>query len=190
VTGGKVSMMSGWFDAGTQLQSIASANPGWQFENWSGSGGGSYSGNSDTMLAAVNAPLTETATFYPGMTINASGNVSVSYSFGVVTGVVHSGTSRIIYAPTGTDIHLIAKPKLLIYSFSGWTGSTISNKSKLSVVMNAPQNMITGSAYNYINIVITSAVVIAVIVAAIVIISRKRKKPLATDREPETKNES
>ena len=188
ITGGSISILSGWFDAGTKFQSAASTNPGWQFERWSGSGNGSYTGSSTSALAVVNSPLTETATFYTGLTITASGNVSVAYSNVATTGSVHSGTSKVIYFPAGTDIQLIAKPKLFIYSFSGWTGLTTSGKSKVSIMLDAPQNIITSSSYNYINIGIAIVVVIAIIVVVVVAVARKRKKSSidASDNESAT----
>jgi hypothetical protein len=190
VTGGSISILSGWFDAGTQFQTAASPKSGWQFERWSGSGNGSYTGNSISTQIVVNAPLTETATFYPGLTITASGNVSVAYSNAAATGSVHPGISKVIYFPAGTDIQLIAKTKLFIYSFSGWTGLTTSGKSKISIMLDAPQNIITSSSYNYINIGIAIIVVIVIIVLVIVAVARKKKKPSvdAYDSESGTKD--
>ena len=183
VTGGKVSMMSGWFDAGTQLQSIASANPGWQFESWSGSGSGSYSGNNNTAAAVVNAPLTETATFYPGLTITAGDNMSVLYSYTGAAGAVVSNITRTIYAPAGTDIQLTAKPKLFIYSFRGWSGLTVSKNAKTFTVLNSPQSIESSSAYNYTNIAIACAAAIIIIAAVIITLLRMRKKPSGTISE-------
>ena len=69
--GGAVSVGGGWFDAGASYQPVATANSGWQFEGWSGSGDGSYTGSNDSASIVVSAPMTETATFYPGLTITA-----------------------------------------------------------------------------------------------------------------------
>jgi len=183
VTGGSLSTVSGWFDAGAQFQSIASAGAGWQFDSWSGTGNGAYSGNSASMQTAVNAPLTETATFYPGLTITADDNMSVLYSYTAAAGAVASNTSKIIYAPAGTEIQLTAKPKLFIYSFSEWNGLTTSKNDKTFTVLNSPQSINSSSAYNYANIAIACAAAIIIIAAVIVIFVRMRKKPSGTISE-------
>ena len=117
VAGGSISVISGWYDAGASFQTLASSNSGWQFESWSGSGQGSYSGDNNSALAFVNTPLTETATFYPGLTITASSKVSISYVYGSTAASIPSNTTKTIYAPSGTEIKLTAKPNLFIYSF-------------------------------------------------------------------------
>ena len=177
IKGGSVSSASNWYNAGTSLQSDASANPGWQFESWSGSGQGSYSGEASSALAAVDSPLTETATFYPGLTITVSDKLSVSYAYSTTSGLVPSNTSKTIYAPSGTDIQLTAKPKLFIYSFAGWTGSVTDKTSNISTVLETPQNVTANFSYNYINIGLAGAGVIIVIAAAIILVTRRKKKP-------------
>jgi hypothetical protein len=179
VAGGSISVMSGWFDAGAPFQAIASTNPGWQFETWSGSGQGSYSGSSSGAMTVVNAPLTENAIFYPGLTITMSKHIFGSYTYGTVGGSIPSSTPKTIFAPLGTDIQLTAKSKPFIYSFSGWTGSATSNSSTIHTILNSPQNITANFSYNYVVIGVVSAAVIAVIVAAIVLIMLKRRKSLA-----------
>ena len=171
--------MSGWFDASAPFQTIASPNSGWQFETWSGSGQGSYSGSSSSLQTVVNAPLTETAIFYPGLTITMSNHISGSYAYGTVIGSISPSTPKTIFAPSGTNIQLTAKPKLFIYSFSGWTGSATSNKSTISVVLNAPLSITANFSYNYVNIGILFVAVIAVIVAVIVLVALRRRKSMA-----------
>lgn len=102
-SGGSVSAASGWFDSGAAFQPTASSSDGWQFEGWTGSGQGSYSGASLTASAVVNDPLSETATFYPGLTINPSGGGSVAYSAGATTGSIQSLGDRIL--PRGNKRH-------------------------------------------------------------------------------------
>ena len=178
-TGGSVSAVSNWYNAGTSLPADASASPGWQFESWSGSGQGSYSGDDSSVLADVDSPLTETATFYPGLTITASGKVSVSYAYGATAGSIPSSMPMTIYAPLGTNIQLTAKPRLFIYSFSGWTGSVISTKSTISAVLNGPLSITAIFSYNYVNIATMFAIVVAAIVAAIVLITLRRRKTIS-----------
>jgi len=176
VTGGSLSTASGWFDAGAQFQSTASANSGWQFESWSGSGAGAYSGNNNTAAAVVNAPLTETAAFYPGLTINTSANLFVRYSWDGVKGAVGSNTAGIIYAPPGTAIRLDARPTLFIYAFKGWTGTAAGKTSNLPIILTGPQTVNISSGVNYLNIGIVCAVVIVIIAAIIIIVTRRNKK--------------
>ncbi len=190
VTGGSVSAVSGWSDAGSQFQSTASANPGWQFENWSGTGNGAYSDSSANLQTTVNGPLTETAAFYPGLTVNVSGNVSVSYSSTTANGSVHSGKSEVVYVPAGTAIQLTARPTLFVYSFNGWTGAAVSGKSRLSLTLSAPQTINTGSSYNYVNIWLSVVAVVVIVVVVAVVAARKRNKPVVSAPEggPETKD--
>jgi hypothetical protein len=176
ITGGSVSSVSNWYDAGTSLQSDASANPGWQFESWSGSGQDSYSGDNSSTLATVESALTETATFYPGLTITVPDKLSVAYAYGTKAGAIPSSTTQTIYAPSGTSIQLTAKPKLFIYSFAGWKGSVTGKKSSISTVLDTPQNIDANFSYNYLNIGLIPAGLIIVIAAAVVVLIRRRKK--------------
>ena len=47
--GGSFSNTSGWYDAGTTVQTTASAGPGWKFEGWNGTGDGAVSGPNNTI---------------------------------------------------------------------------------------------------------------------------------------------
>jgi hypothetical protein len=63
--GGSVSPSSGWQNAGTVLTISATANTGYVFSSWTGTGSGSYSGtnNPATNAVTMSAPITETANF-------------------------------------------------------------------------------------------------------------------------------
>ena len=65
-TGGTVSPSSGWRDAGSSVTISASADPGYRFDGWEGSGVGSYTGRSDTATIRMEEPITETAYFVSG----------------------------------------------------------------------------------------------------------------------------
>jgi hypothetical protein len=174
--GGSVSFVSDWYGAGTSFQTEATAGTGWQFENWNGSGLGSYSGDNSSAGIEVNSPLTETATFYPGLTVTASDKVSVSYTYSTTTGTVPGGTTKTIFAPSGTDIQLTAKPKMFIYSFTNWTGSVTDKNSSISTILDGPQNITADFAYNYVNIGLIAAGLIIVIAGAVILITRRKKK--------------
>jgi hypothetical protein len=62
-SGGTVSPGSGWHDAGSTVTISASANSGYKFDRWAGSGSGSYTGYSSTATITMNDPITETAYF-------------------------------------------------------------------------------------------------------------------------------
>lgn len=190
MAGGNVTALSGWYDAGAPFPFNASANPGWQFESWSGAGSGAYSGNNDTATAVVNAPLTETANFYAGLTVTAANNISVFYSASNTTGVVGSGTSKIIYFPTGSEIQLTARTTLFIYSFSGWTGAAVSKQNKISRTLSGPQNITTGSGVSYLNIGIVCVVVIIIIALIIIILKRRNKKTAFVSPENDSGQET
>src|SRR2546422_346711 len=61
--GGTVTPPSDWHDLGQMVTIIAKPNPTYQFGGWNGTGLGSYSGNNDTAVVTMNAPITETASF-------------------------------------------------------------------------------------------------------------------------------
>jgi len=181
--GGSVSLGSGWFDAGASLQATASANSAWEFEGWNGSGEGSYSGTGNIASIVVNAPLVEAATFYPGLTITASSEIAVSYSYGSMAGSISAGTSKTIFAPQGTNITLTASPTFFIYSFGGWNGATTSGDSTIYMILDSPLSLMTSYSFNYLNIGIMSA---AVVVAMVLVFTRIRhmRAPLSLLHPP------
>ncbi len=62
-TGGTVLPASGWKNSGSTGQIKATANSGFTFSNWTGSGSGSFSGTTNPATITINGPITETATF-------------------------------------------------------------------------------------------------------------------------------
>ena len=179
-SGGSISIGSGWFNSGTAFESAAAADPGWKFEGWTGSGQGGYSGTDSSASVIVNAPLTETATFYPGLTITTSGKGSVSYSAGATNGETGDAPSKTIFAPQGTTVELAAKPKSFIYSFTGWTGAGSSNDKTTSIVLDSPVNLTAAFSYNWVIIGTGFAVLIAaVIVLAFLSVLKRSKRRMA-----------
>jgi len=65
---GTVSPSSGWRDAGSSVPISATPASGYQFQSWSGSGSGSYSGTANPASVTMNGPITETANFQPSST--------------------------------------------------------------------------------------------------------------------------
>lgn len=62
--GGLVAPASGsWFNSGQSVQISASANSGFVFNSWIGSGNGSYTGGNSSAAVVMSAPITQTANF-------------------------------------------------------------------------------------------------------------------------------
>ncbi|TLY28845.1 MAG: T9SS type A sorting domain-containing protein, partial [Ignavibacteria bacterium] len=61
--GGTVTPPNDWHDLGQIVTITAKPNPTYHFGGWNGTGAGSYSGNQDTAVVTMNAPITETASF-------------------------------------------------------------------------------------------------------------------------------
>ncbi|MEM3488442.1 MAG: Ig-like domain-containing protein [Nitrososphaerota archaeon] len=60
---GTVSPSSGWYAAGMSVTISASPASGYSFLSWTGSGSGSYTGNSNPATITMNGPITQTANF-------------------------------------------------------------------------------------------------------------------------------
>jgi uncharacterized repeat protein (TIGR02543 family) len=73
-TGGTVSPSSGFYNSGQSVPISASANSGYTFSGWTGSGTGSYTGSSNPGSVTMNGPITETANFtlMPVMTVSTT----------------------------------------------------------------------------------------------------------------------
>ena len=62
-TGGSVLPASGFFNSGQVVQISGQPNPGFTFNGWTGTGTGSFTGNTNPVLVTVNGPITQTAAF-------------------------------------------------------------------------------------------------------------------------------
>ena len=62
-TGGTVSPSSGWRNSGAAISITATPGTGYIFNNWAGSGTGSYTGLANPSSITMGGPITETATF-------------------------------------------------------------------------------------------------------------------------------
>jgi hypothetical protein len=65
--GGSVSPTPGsfWLSPGTTKTFTATANPGFVFDGWSGTGAGAFTGMNTTATVTANGPIVESANFYP-----------------------------------------------------------------------------------------------------------------------------
>lgn len=64
--GGTAGPSTGWMDAGASVTVTASADSGYSFESWSGTGLGSYTGTRNPATVTVNGPITQQANFREG----------------------------------------------------------------------------------------------------------------------------
>lgn len=87
-SGGTVTPMSNWLNAGSSVTLSATANRGSFFERWDGSGSGSYSGTANPVAITMNGPITQTARFAP-----------VAYEFSISASDVDPRVNRA--APAG-----------------------------------------------------------------------------------------
>lgn len=164
--GGTTSLSTGWLDAGSSLQLSQSANQGWKFEGWTGSGASSYSGYSNYSSITLNSPIVENATFYPGLQISAGNSGRVTYSFGTQKGSVQAGSTVTVFVPRGTSVALRSSPSSFLYSFSGWSQVAVGTNSTTTVVLDSPATVMATFSLNTTTIGAVTLGVIAIIAAA------------------------
>ncbi len=135
--GGTITGTAGWYAQGATMTLHASAEAGWQFQGWIGSGTGSYTGSAATAPAAMNAPVTETAVFYVGVTLTASDGGSLQYSYGGTTGWVPAGGTAVLYLAPATNLTIRAEPSLF-HQLDGWSSSATGTATDVVLVPQAP----------------------------------------------------
>ena len=177
--GGSISPASNWFDAGHMIQISAVANPRWEFENWNGSGASSYSGILNSTITIVNSPIVEYATFYPGLTINATSYGTVAYNYSLGSGSIPGSSSVVLYVPLNDSVLLNANPSSFVFQFKSWSGDAVSTAQQMQILASAPMAVQANFDFNWLNIGITVAVAaIALAVLALLIFRRKgARKP-------------
>jgi Divergent InlB B-repeat domain len=175
---GSVSLGAAWMNAGQNLTLRATAQNGWQFENWAGSGTGAYNGTDPTINATVTGPLNESATFYPQLAISADGGTNVVFSYGSESGSVPAGTTKTLYIPPSTNVTLRASPSLFIYSFASWQASGLARVTRpsLALVVNSPSEVTATSSYSYLVVLGAVAVAAIIIILALSLLIRDRRK--------------
>lgn len=127
---GSVSPASGWVDAGTGLSIEATPDPGFGFNGWTGSGGGSYTGWANPEPITVGGPITETAAFGTDVTVVVECNPQAA-SF-AVDGTSYTTTQQFTWTPGSTHTIDAASPQPVSadtrYVFSRWSdGGTESH---------------------------------------------------------------
>jgi hypothetical protein len=162
--GGAVSEASGWFDPGSSLTASASANQGWHFEGWSGSGAGAYTGTSPSINVVVAGPLNENATFYVQLVITADAGTNIAFSYPSHTGTVQAGTTKTLDIPP-SNVTLHGSPSFFVYSFASWQGADVANAKKPSLVLavDSPSAVTGTSSYNRAGLLVLTSSVAAFI---------------------------
>jgi len=163
--GGSISTDSDWYDSGQTVLVSAKPSKGWAIGNWTGTGAGSFSGNSSSISVTVNNHLTEEMFFFPGLVLISPDTGRIAVSVGVSLQTV-SGT-KTFYLPPGTRVYLRASPASFVYQFNTWSGSSNSTQAEIGFNMTMPMILEAKFGNNYLNIGgIIGTVSIAVIVAS------------------------
>ena len=171
--GGYVSLSSPWASAGSTVQLSEIPVTGWEFEGWTGSGSGSYSGFLETPPVVVSGPVSENATFYPGLTIGAGSNGVVFYSSSTTNGTVPAGMSTTIYFPQGSTVTLSAVATSSLYKFAGWSPS--SGGSFLSLSISSPETLSANFGLNPVLIITVISILLVAAAGASFFIRRRRR---------------
>jgi hypothetical protein len=167
-----------WFDAGSTARVSASANQGWQFESWNGSGAGAYSGTNPSIDVELSGAINETAIFYLQLSISADANTNLAYSYASAAGTVQAGSTKVLYLPPSTNVTLRASPSLFVYYFASWKGAGLANATRpsLSFVVDAPSAVSGTSSYNYPVLLGIAATAALIILAGSLWIRSRRKR--------------
>jgi hypothetical protein len=175
-SGGSITNSPGWYDSGTNVELNATANGGWRFEGWAGVGSGAYTGSLSQTSVQINAPVTENATFYPGLEITSGSNGGVSYRYGSQSGTVLAGTSQTIYAPVGTVISLGESPSSVFYQFGGWSPSSAGTSGATTVNLQAPSSISASFSVNIVIVAGIIGVVAGVALAGVFALERRKNR--------------
>jgi hypothetical protein len=176
--GGVFTNSTGWFDNGSTVRVNATAELGWKFAYWKGSGPGSYNGTLSSALFSVNGPTSETAVFHAGLTIATDSQGSVAYSQGSLRGNVSAGSQKVIYVPPGSNVTLKAIPGNPALIFSSWSQGASGSSPEIQVKVNGPMFVMASFGADYTDIQVFAASLIVVgILAMYVFVVRRSPKP-------------
>ncbi|NAY82452.1 MAG: hypothetical protein GU362_06215 [Thaumarchaeota archaeon] len=126
---------SSWYNAGSNVKISATANSGYQFASWSGSGSSSYSGTSNPVTITMNSPVNETAIFNIEVIIQNTFGGSASASYNGQT--YQSNTS--FYVAPNSQVTFTASPNQG-YFFDKWVGTQSSTNNPLNLTITQPTN--------------------------------------------------
>lgn len=178
--GGTVSPSSGWYGSGSFIQLSSLANSGWQFEGWNGNGLTSYTGPRNSVNLNVNAPLTETAILFPGVTVSSGSGGSVSYAYDAKSGLVNESSTSTIYLPAGTKVSFSANPSSPLTPLRAWHGNVTGTSSSISVIVGSPLRVNAEFSNDYL---LPGSLIFFIAVVAVVIAIRRSRRRRANLQE-------
>jgi uncharacterized repeat protein (TIGR02543 family) len=123
-TGGTVSPASDWKDAGSAVPISTTANTGYSFAGWSGSGSGSYTGPLNTQSVTMDGPITQAGAFSTNA-ISVTVTTSPAGRQMIVDGVTY--TSPRLFSWTATQSHTISVDSIVAgtsdtrHPFTSWS---------------------------------------------------------------------
>jgi hypothetical protein len=176
-----LSLASGWYNASSVIPVSAEIESGWTLSDWQGTGAGSYSGNSTDPSLTVDSPVTETAVFYPALTISASKGGTVSFEYDGKSSVVSDGHSITIYVPPLTEISLSAATSSDLNIFTSWSGALNSGSKSISLQVRTPEKLVAGFGFNYPIFLVSAVAIIMLAVLMLTSIYRRRDGKIETD---------
>lgn len=139
---GTVSPSSGWIDAYSSVTISASANSGYTFSNWAGSGTGHYSGLSGTASITMYSALSETAYFTP----NFDFSLSVSPAAGsIAQGKSGSTTITVSLASGSSEIVALSASGLPTGTFASFTPNSGAPYFTSTMTITVGSNTFTGT---------------------------------------------
>jgi len=124
---------STWYNAGSSVQISATANSGYQFVSWNGSGTISYTGTSNPSTVTMDSPVNETANFNIEVTVENTFGGSASAMYNGQT--YQSNTS--FYVVPYSQVTFTASPNQG-YFFDEWVGTQISTSNPLTLTITKP----------------------------------------------------
>ena len=172
--GGSVSPPSTWATAGSSVPLSEHPEPGWEFEGWTGSGSGSYSGPLANASISIGGQVSENATFNPGLEIVAGLNGEVVYSTATANGTVPSGTSVTIYLPRGSNVTVHAAVTSLFYAFGGWSPS--ASGTTLSLTVGNPETISADFKPNPAPVLVLVLFLVGAVAGVSLFIQRRRSR--------------
>ena len=170
--GGSASVQSPWAVAGSGVQLAATPEPGWRFAEWQGLGNGSYSGSFAGAIVTVYGPVSENATFYPGLEIRAGSNGAVAYTSAFGNGTVPAGGATVVFVPSGMKVTLHAAPSVL-YAFSGWDPSSGGGPT-IYLTITSPESVRANFTLDPLALAGVVALLVAVMGAGVFLATRRR----------------
>lgn len=168
------SLPSGWYNSSQMIVLSAKSDQGWELARWSGDGSGSFSGNSSDPTIQVNSPVTESAIFYPSVTILSNLGGKVSFTYDGKQGSIADGRNVTIFVAPLTEVSLSASSSSVLNLFTSWKGTFNSPSESILLQVRTPELLEATFGFNYPLIMISAAAVIFSILLIVLSIYRRQ----------------